>query len=148
MREPVKVPTLSERIARRAEETPPQKGTPVILKIIEVRGEIAKQRLLSRSWAYLIGILKAEGVHLSQGTLRNYMHKIGRAEAALKDKGVLSPTDAEVHAVLWRARAKKPITSAPSPRPQQAKVAKEAGKQSHVSPLPASSLTRNPKREL
>jgi len=148
MKEPVKAPTLAERIEMRAQEVHPDKASPVISKIIEARGAIVQERLRGHSWAHLVDILAAEGVNLSQGTLRNYMAKIGRAEAALKDKGVLSPTNEHIRAAVWREHPKVPAGSDPPPRPQQAKVEDKARAQRAVSVGPAATLSRNPDREL
>jgi hypothetical protein len=75
--------TLSERIEARAKTLHSDKRPPVMFQIIEAHEKLATLHLEKRSWANLVEILDAEGVHLSQGTLRNYMARIGKAKAAL-----------------------------------------------------------------
>lgn len=145
LKEPVKDLTLSERIEKRAQELHPDKASPVISKIIEAREVIAKLRLSRRSWAYLVGILEAERICLTQGTLRNYMAKIGKAEAALKDEGVSSPTNEHIRAVVWRAL---PNESAGTPSQPYHQSKGPTGAQSASSVPTTSSLTRNPNREV
>lgn len=148
MKEPVKVPTLSERIAKRAKEMRREKGPPVIAKIIEGREAIADLRLKGDSWDYVVGVLKAESIHLSQGTLRNYMAKIKQAEAVLKDNGVCSPSIEQIRAVIWRGRSQKPSAPFQQPLSKQTNAEVVARTQSAVSAPIASTLSRDPKREL
>lgn len=147
---------LAERLRKRAEALRPDKQPPVIRKIIEVRSVIAQERLRGRSWNALSDLLKAEGIHLTPGTLRNYMALIGQAETALRDAGTLSPGDDDIHAAL-RHPVSRPRTAAPTPgrlpvapvqvgrRPPS--VATDRSRSAAAPPARAS-LTRNPDRDL
>lgn len=145
---------LSERLRRRAETMQPDKRLPIIRRIIEVRIVLAEQRGRGLSWAALADLLGNEGVHVSAGTLRNYMRQIGRAERALLEAGNASPSDAQIHARLHQQGTLIPsVRSRISPQPQRQpgpRASIMAAGQPHSPDIPAArpSLIRNPDREL
>ncbi len=111
---------LEERLRLLADATAPDKTPPTIRKIIEVRRFIAEQRLRGHSWSALAGMLAQEGLNLAEGSLRNYMAQIGRAEALLHNAGNSNPSDVEIHAALRQKQAapQRPVMQAlngPSP---------------------------------
>lgn len=107
--------SLAERLRRRAAETEPDKTPPVIRKIIEVRRVIVEQRLRGHSWSGLAGMLAHEGLNLADGTLRNYMAQIRRAEAQLHSAGNANPSDAEIHASMRQKQAAPRCSVTPPP---------------------------------
>jgi len=145
---------LSERLRRRAETMQPDKRLPIIRRIIEVRIVLAEQRGRGLSWAALADLLGNEGVHVSAGTLRNYMRQIGRAERALLEAGNASPSDAEIHARLHQqgtlipsVRPRTPPHLQKQPGPRLPTMAVGQPRSPNVSAA-RPSLVRNPDREL
>jgi hypothetical protein len=147
---------LSERLTLRAEGLEPDKATATIFKIIEARRVIAEQRLRGLSWAALTRLLAEEGVNLSEGTLRNYARMIGVAEADVRTKGNLEPTDKEIHASLYAPRTVALATpSQLRSIPQKPSAPTLFVKQHNTPPRPdlsppraRSSVNRNQDREL
>lgn len=89
--------SLSERLEKRFLATPNKKTQPVIFKIIQVRKVVAQQRLQGRSWADLADFLSHEHVHISDGTLRNYMGMIGTAVDELSATCGGEVSDEQIH---------------------------------------------------
>ncbi|WP_281968927.1 hypothetical protein [Roseovarius nanhaiticus] len=109
---------LEERLHKRAEQMAPDRAVPTIVRIIEVRGFIASQRRRGHSWDSLQRMLAKEHVNLAEGTLRNYMAQILRAEADLKAAGKDIPEDAEIHAAI-RTQVRAPHQTRLPAQPDQ-----------------------------
>lgn len=147
------VQPLSERLRRRAETMQPDKRLPIVRRIIEVRIVLAEQRQRGLSWSALADLLGNEGIHVSAGTLRNYMRQIGRAESALREAGNASPSDAEIYAgrhqrTTWPQTPAKPRSQQnsqkqPDPRPSTMAVGQP---RLFDTPAARASLVRNPDR--
>lgn len=89
--------SLSARLEMRALAEPKNKAKPTISKIIEARAVLSKQRMQGHSWADLAGFLSQEGVHIAEGTLRNYMGMIGTAVDALSATSQGEVSDEQIH---------------------------------------------------
>jgi hypothetical protein len=147
--------SLAERLRQRAEALAPAPHVPVLLRVIEVRAALAEQRTRGVPWQTLAGLLAMEGVHISPGTLRNYMSKIGRAEAELRRAGRHAPSDADIHRALRRGGPEPgPITTPPTPpHPMPVPPAgppgdRRAPARPAFNPVPRGSLSRDPDRAL
>lgn len=140
------MPPLSERLIAQAEALSPDRPVPLVFRIVELRRVLSQLKLSGFSWGMLARLLAEEGLHISPGTLRNYMRLIGLAEARLHGLGQIAPSDAEIHAALRLVRAAPAARRPPSCPP------------SVLSPPPAppplgllharGALNRNPDRDL
>lgn len=107
--------TLEERLYWHAEETEPDKAPPLLRKIIEIRGFINLQRGRGHSWRSLTQMMAKEHLNLTEGTLRNYMAQIAKAEAELHAAGKVEPTVSDIHGALRRPPATPPRPQGPFP---------------------------------
>lgn len=149
--------SLAERLQRRADAMA-EATSPVIIRcVIAARQVLVAQRRRGIYWAVLADLLTQEGVALTEGTLRNYIAMVGKAEAALRAAGNDAPGDDEIHAAL-RAKSppiRKPRASPASVRPPAPAVQSESTTpvsaevlRLNPAPPPRTSLVRKPDRDL
>lgn len=138
--------SLSERLRKRAARSQARHKVSAISSVIEARNVLAEQREKGLSWDALTELLAHEQVHISAGTLRNYMRLIGRAVDRLAAAGIASPTDAEINADL-HFKCLQP-TSRPPAREPRAPASMPLASARHAGSIsPAPSLMRRRDRE-
>ncbi|PWR01270.1 hypothetical protein DKT77_17840 [Meridianimarinicoccus roseus] len=93
---------LGARLKERAKSVPAQKSRPIIRDVIEAREELADLRREGYTSEDLADLLRAQGIHLAPGTLRNYMAQIARAVAVLDTRGNHDPSVDDIHRVVIR----------------------------------------------
>lgn len=65
-------------------------------KIIGLRRVIFELRDLGHSARQMCEWLGKEGIHMDEGTLRNYIARLLMAECQARDGGIVSPSDADI----------------------------------------------------
>lgn len=149
--------SLAERLQRRAEALTETASPAIIRSVIAARKVLVAQRRRGLSWAALADLLTQEGVALTEGTLRNYVAMVSKAEAALRAAGNATPDDDEIHAALRVKTTPADTPGAPrttlrppasdfrpeTPMPVPAEV-----RRLNPAPPPRKSIGRNPDRDL
>lgn len=127
----------------------------MIRRIIEVRSVLEEHRQRGLSWDTLAGLLEQEKIHITAGTLRNYMRMIRQAEARLQEKSDQAvPKDEDIHKALYACSADLPKPAVQSSPVLQARVYPSAPPGVQIAdslagpPRATTSLIRNTSRDL
>ena len=97
-----------DRIRARARAQPVNKKETFIRELISFHRFILEERCKGRPTEQLKQLLDEDGLHMSEGTLRNYIPQIERSIAALHSLGNKNPSDDEIHReLIEQAKARR-----------------------------------------
>lgn len=102
--------TLSDRLEQHVHATEPTRQRSLLTKIITQRSVIRGARNYGHRWNFISEILEREGIHIAEGTLRNYLRLIGKSEEHLAKIGNSDPTPQQIHDAIWHFPTKRQIT--------------------------------------
>ena len=87
---------LESRLRKHASDAALSPVKSLLKKIIERREVIFELRDIGHSARRICEWLANEGVHMNDGTLRNYIARISAAEHRARDDGIVTPCDADI----------------------------------------------------
>lgn len=96
--------SLENRLLERAGEAADKRRPSGLEQIIALRNTIDKMQE-TLTLAEISACLRAEGIHLAEGSLRNYVPQVRDAVAQLVRNGVRDPTNDKVHEIVRRQRS-------------------------------------------
>ncbi|MBK5927152.1 hypothetical protein [Rhodobaculum claviforme] len=117
---------------------------PVLRRLIDRRGVIARLRARHVSWQEIATVLAGVGIRIGPGGLRNYASRIHLAVQDLEAAGEDTPDGDRIYAIC-RARARPARATSHPPARRSPAVPKPDGRPASSS---STHLMRDPKQEL
>jgi hypothetical protein len=87
---------LASRLKQHADDATHNHAKPHIEKLVAVRRTLLDLCSKGSSARQITEWLAKEGVHINDGTVRNYIARIRAAEQHAKDEGIQNPDDADI----------------------------------------------------